>query len=171
MKSILLSYTFRTAAILLLIILSTVLSGCGDSQRQQHETESAEERELILETRVAFLTESGDTISAIRAAVADDNESRTQGLMNVTNLPQDAGMLFIFKENQPRSFWMASTLLSLDIIFANSDFEIVRIHRNTSPFSQEGIPSERPAKYVVEVNAGYTLRHDIFEGAKIQFEP
>jgi uncharacterized membrane protein (UPF0127 family) len=78
-------------------------------------------------------------------------------------------MIFLFENNRPRSFWMANTPLSLDILFVNSDLEIVRIHRNTTPFSQESIESERPAKYVVEVNAGYTLRHDITEGHRIDF--
>jgi uncharacterized membrane protein (UPF0127 family) len=47
--------------------------------------------------------------------------------------------------------------------------EIVRIHRYTTPFSQEGILSEKPAKYVVEVKAGFTVVHDINEGDSISF--
>ncbi len=109
------------------------------------------------------------TVSTVQVAVADDDNSRSEGLMNVHHLPADSGMLFIFEGNEPRSFWMANTPLSLDIIYANSDFEIVRIHRNTQPFSHEQIRSEVPAKYVVEVNAGYAMRHDITEGMKISF--
>jgi len=63
---------------------------------------------------------------------------------------------------------MANTPLSLDIIYVNSDFEIVRIHRNTPSYSHENIHSEAPAMYVVEVNAGFTLEHDITEGMSIQ---
>lgn len=127
-----------------------------------------EERELDFETTVTFFNARGDQITEIEVAVADDNDSRSQGLMNVHSLPEHAGMLFIFEENEPRSFWMASTPLSLDIIFVNEEYEIVRIHRNTMPYSQESIPSEAPAKYVVEVNAGYTMRHDIYEGGHIR---
>jgi uncharacterized membrane protein (UPF0127 family) len=123
---------------------------------------------LTYESDVAFISAAGDTLSMITAAVADDQASRTEGLMNVRSMPEDAGMIFIFEENQPRSFWMASTPLSLDLIFANSDFEIVRIHRNASPYSQDSIQSGQPAKYVVEVNAGYTLQHDINEGSFIK---
>ena len=122
-------------------------------------------------SEVHFLSSDGSrTISTVQVAVADDDNSRSEGLMNVHQLPADSGMLFIFEGNEPRSFWMANTPLSLDIIFANSDFEIVRIHRNTQPFSQEQIRSEAPAKYVVEVNAGYTMRHDITEGMIISYE-
>lgn len=116
---------------------------------------------------VSFIRSEGDTISTVKVAVADNNRTRSEGLMNVMNLPENAGMLFIFENEQPRSFWMANTPLPLDIIFVNSEMTIVRIHRNTQPYSQESIQSEQPAKYVVEVNAGYTLEHDIREGMKI----
>jgi uncharacterized protein len=109
-------------------------------------------------------------VTTIEVAVADDDASRSEGLMDVHELPSDAGMLFIFDEDEPRSFWMAGTPLSLDIIFINGDYEIVRIHRNTPPYSHESIPSEEAAKYVVEVNAGYTTRHDITEGMRIEIE-
>lgn len=156
----------RILSFLFIISTSLFILHCSDSTQENQPQQ--QERVLNYEARVAFISASGDTISTIEAAVADDQTSRTEGLMNVTSLPEDSGMIFIFEENQPRSFWMASTPLSLDLIFVNDTFEIVRIHRNASPYSQESIQSERPAKYVVEVNAGYTLRHDINEGASIQ---
>ncbi len=154
-------------SILLAGVISILLPGCNGSDSQVQPEPENGQNNLTYETRVAFVSASGDTLSVIDAAVADDQESRTQGLMNVSSMPRDAGMIFIFDENQPRSFWMASTPLSLDLIFANEDFKIVRIHRNASPYSQESIASEAPAKYVVEVNAGYTLQHDINEGGSI----
>jgi uncharacterized protein len=48
--------------------------------------------------------------------------------------------------------------------------EIIRIHRNTVPYSHENVVSEGPAMYVVEVNSGFTLRHDITEGMSIVIE-
>lgn len=115
---------------------------------------------------VAFLAE-GDTVSTIEVAIADDDRERSQGLMDVRSLPTSKGMLFIFEGEEPRSFWMANTPLPLDIIFVNADGEIVRIHHNAKPFSQENYVSGKPAKYVIEVNAGYTILHDIQEGMKV----
>ncbi|WP_340106417.1 DUF192 domain-containing protein [Rhodohalobacter sp. 8-1] len=152
---------------LFMFITSVILMNCSGADRQAQQQAPQDQRTLNYEAKVAFISNAGDTLSTIEVAVADDQESRTQGLMNVNSMPENAGMLFIFEENQPRSFWMASTPLSLDLIFANEDFEIVRIHRNASPYSQDSISSEEPAKYVVEVNAGYTLEHDINEGASI----
>lgn len=161
------SSRFQISAVLMFIILP-LLANCSNTDRPTQRDTGQEERTLTYEADVAFLSASGDTLSVIDAAVADDQESRTQGLMNVTSMPEDAGMIFIFEQNQPRSFWMASTPLSLDLIFANDDFEIVRIHRNASPYSQDSIQSGAPAKYVVEVNAGYTVEHDINEGGSIR---
>lgn len=152
----------------IIILIAIAMFSCNGGDRESSDTQQNEEgRILDYETTVTFLSSSGDTLNVIDAAIADDESSRSEGLMNVTNLPENAGMIFIFNDNQPRSFWMASTPLSLDILFVNEDFEIVRIHRNTSPYSQESIPSERPAKYVVEVNAGYTTDNDINEGGRI----
>ncbi len=149
------------------LVILLLVSACSSPDRTDTQT-AQEERELDFETTVTFLDARGNQITEIEAAVADDNASRSEGLMDVHSLPEHAGMLFIFEENEQRSFWMAGTPLSLDIIFINEDYEIVRIHRNTSPYSQESIPSDLPAKYVVEVNAGYTMRYDINEGGRIQ---
>ncbi len=150
--------------ITILLFSFFILANCSGREDQQTEPPA---RELDYTSEVTFQNFDGDEISTIRVAVASDDQSRSQGLMDVTDLPDDAGMLFIFDTNEPRSFWMASTPLSLDIIFANEDFEIVRIHRNTPPYSHDSIQSEEAAKYVVEVNAGYTMRHDITEGMTI----
>lgn len=143
-----------------------LIAACSEEPEQQ--SEPREGRTLTYTTTVDFLKSSGDVVSTIDAAVADDDASRSEGLMDVRDLPADAGMLFIFDDEEPRSFWMANTPISLDIIFVDSDMEIVRIHRNTPPYSHENVLSEVPAKYTVEVNAGYTMRHDITEGMQIR---
>ena len=150
-----------------LITLSFLLLACGGDEPERS-SEPRESRELNFESEVSFTRSNGEIVSTIQAAIADDDNTRSQGLMDVHDLPADSGMLFIFEDEQPRSFWMANTPLSLDIIYVNGDYEIVRIHQNTAPYSNQSIQSELPAKYVVEVNAGYTLRNDIVEGMYIQ---
>lgn len=150
-----------------LLASSFLLISCNGEADTQ--TEIQETRELSYTATVSFLEQLDEEITSVRAAVADDDDSRSEGLMNVHNLPDNAGMLFIFEDEAPRSFWMANTPISLDILFVNSEMEIVRIHRNTPPYSHENIVSESPAKYVVEVNAGFTLNYDIREGMKISY--
>lgn len=139
------------------------------SEKSDSETESSSGRLLDYERPIAFLSAEGDTISTIDAAIADDDTERSQGLMDVNELPASKGMLFIFDENKPRSFWMANTPLPLDIIFVNADKTIVRIHHSTQPFSEKNLTSGEPAQFVIETNAGYCVSHDIQEGMKVAF--
>jgi uncharacterized protein len=157
--------------ILSLMIASMILfTGCGEKSESEQGAPEPESRTLEYTAVVNFLNSAGETVASIDVAVADDDHSRSEGLMDVNELPENAGMLFIFEDEAERSFWMANTPLSLDILFVSEEMEIIRIHRNTVPFSHENVLSEGPAMYVVEVNSGYTLRHDITEGMSVSFE-
>lgn len=154
------------------LLVCTLLSGfifsCG-SKEEKSENPSTSGRQLDFTHEVTFLSSEGDEISTVRVAVADEGPERNQGLMDVNNLPNDAGMIFIFPDAAERSFYMANTPLPLDIMFVNEDSVITRIYHNTTPFNSEQLPSDGPAKYVVETNAGYAVSHDIQEGMKIRF--
>lgn len=105
--------------------------------------------------------------SKIDIEIADDDDKRMTGLMFRDKLAENQGMLFIFPEEDPQSFWMKNTVLPLDIIFVNAKQEIVKIHKNTTPYSEQSYASGKPAQYVVEVNAGYCEKNNIKEGDKI----
>jgi uncharacterized membrane protein (UPF0127 family) len=80
------------------------------------------------------------------------------------------GMLFIFEDEDYRAFWMKNTHLSLDIIYVNGQQHIVSIASHAVPFSEESLPSAAPAKYVVEVNAGFCEQFSIKPGDSIAFK-
>ena len=109
------------------------------------------------------------TLHSISIEIADNDAERMQGLMYRESMPDSCGMLFIFEEMQPLSFWMKNTHFSLDIIYVDSDFTIVSIAKNTVPFSEVSIPSGKEAMYVVEVNAGFCDNHKIIAGNKIKY--
>jgi uncharacterized membrane protein (UPF0127 family) len=155
---------------ILILALSFSLASlsCSKTDKQNDDPKNTG-RTLSYEKSVAFLDASNDTLTTIEVAIADNNKERSQGLMDVRDMPADKGMLFIFDENQPRSFWMANTPLSLDIMFVNENLEIVRIHHNAQPFSEESFESGKPAKYVIETNGGFSVSHDIQEGTKVRF--
>jgi uncharacterized membrane protein (UPF0127 family) len=79
-------------------------------------------------------------------------------------------MLFVFVISELQSFWMKNTPLSLDIMFVNENKEIVKIHKSTTPYSKESLPSEKKSMYVVEVIAGFSDKYGIKEGDKIDFK-
>ncbi|MDQ0316429.1 DUF192 domain-containing protein [Amorphus orientalis] len=100
--------------------------------------------------------------------IADDPMERAQGLMFREEMAPDHGMLFDFAREQPASFWMKNTPLSLDMIFAKADGTIVRIAEDTTPFSTDSVPSGEPVRFVFEVLAGTSDRLDIEPGDRIE---
>lgn len=89
--------------------------------------------------------------------IADDPQERRQGLMFVESMPDNEGMLFIFRSMEPRAFWMLNTRIPLDILYLDDELRIVAWSLNTPPCRTRNCPnypSGRPAQYVLEVNAG-----------------
>lgn len=146
-----------------------LLGGCSSKDTGVKKSEGQNRPALAFTDSLAFISAEGDTVATIAVAIADEPDERARGLMYVTELGQDQGMLFIFQKEQPLSFWMANTPLSLDIIFVNANKEIVRIHHSTPPFSHENFKSGEPALYAIETNAGFTIAHDIRVGMEIRF--
>ncbi len=89
--------------------------------------------------------------------LAETQEKQALGLMFRDSLPADHGMLFIFPGESRRSFWMKNTRIALDILYFNSDLELVSMAEDARPCRTRncpGYPSEGPAKYVLELNSG-----------------
>jgi hypothetical protein len=87
--------------------------------------------------------------------IAATPEARTMGLMFRKSLDPDAGMLFVFDDEQPRQFWMKNTLIPLDMIFIGSGGVIRYIHANAIPHDETPVPAEGiPAIGVLEINGG-----------------
>ena len=101
--------------------------------------------------------------------IADNEAETTQGLMYRRSMPDSCGMIFIFPDSQPRSFWMKNTYLPLDILYLDESKKIVTIQANRTPFSEEAIPSFENAKFVLEVNAGYCRRKGIEKGDMVNW--
>ncbi len=104
--------------------------------------------------------------------VADTREERAEGLMHVEKLDQNEGMIFVYDEEDYRSFWMKNTLIPLDIIFLDSELEVINIEQadpepNTSDENLASYESERPAQYVLEINQNRSEEIGLEEGSKM----
>jgi len=129
-----------------------------------------QEPQFKKEGELEFLKKDGKTvISKIDIEIADNAPERMQGLMYRKSMDENIGMLFVFQEYEQQGFFMRNTIIPLDIIFLDSSKQIIKIHKNTVPFSETTLPSGKPSKYVVEVNAGYTDKYSIRERDKIKF--
>lgn len=80
------------------------------------------------------------------------------------HLDPNAGMLFVFDDTAPRTFWMKNTLIPLDMLFIAADGHIVDIHERAIPLSEDIIPSQVPARAVLELNGGTVTRLGIRVG-------
>ena len=107
------------------------------------------------EGKLVLHSSTGDY--SFNVEVVDTNESRAQGLMYRTELADDAGMLFDFKQERPVSFWMRNTFIPLDMIFVGADGVVRNIHVNAIPHDVTGIPSEGPVQFVLEIPGGRSV--------------
>lgn len=89
--------------------------------------------------------------------IADSSEEHELGLMFRDSMPADHGMIFIFPDESPRSFWMKNTRIPLDIMYFDRNLKMVSISADTPPCKVArcpSYPSIAPAQYVLELNAG-----------------
>lgn len=126
-------------------LIATVATGCEEEGRQR----------VVISGRTFDLE------------IAADEASRTRGMMGRTEIPEDGGMLFVFPDAGPRSFWMANCLVDIDIIYLDPLGRITAMHRmRAEPPKQDNetqlayeqrlshYPSRFPAQFAIELRAG-----------------
>ena len=106
--------------------------------------------------------------------IADDDAERAQGLMFRDAMDADRGMLFIHEREEPQSYWMKNTKIPLDILYFDEQRRLVSVSR--APPCSLGDrcpphPSDAPARYVLELNAGEAARLKLETGAELRFGP
>lgn len=105
---------------------------------------------------------------AVTAEIADTPELRGRGLMGRDSLLENHGMLFVYADEQIRSFWMRNTPLALDIAFVDGNGSIINIG-TMEPNTDESTLSLSPAMYALEMAAGWFEKNDIGAGARVEF--
>ncbi|KRA50726.1 DUF192 domain-containing protein [Devosia sp. Root635] len=120
------------------------------------------------EGKLVLHSSTGDY--SFNVEVVDTPESRAQGLMYRTELAEDAGMLFDFKEERPVSFWMRNTFIPLDMVFVGADGVVKTIHVNARPHDITSIPSEVPVQFVLEIPGGRSVKIGLKPGDTMDHE-
>ena len=100
--------------------------------------------------------------------VADDEASRSRGLMFRESLPQSAGMLFVYDSPRRATFWMKNTLIPLDMVFADAAGRVTHVHANAKPQDVTTIDGGEGVKLVLEINGGLAGRLGIKPGAEMR---
>lgn len=120
--------------------------------------------------RTPLVVTTGEGAFRFDVEIADTPELAGLGLMFRREMAPDRGMLFIFGDTGERSFWMENTFISLDIIFIRPDGTVLSVAENTVPFSRASIPSNGPARYVLELIAGSADRIGLQPGDQVEHD-
>jgi len=138
---------------LLVMSLGFGFTSCDNST----ETEESMETDPIVfnkEAEVYLIHSNGDTLRKIDVELAESDYEKQTGLMYRESLGSDQGMLFVYDSERVRNFYMKNTYISLDIIYYDTDSTLVSIQKNATPRDEMNLPSDGPAQFVLEINAG-----------------
>lgn len=114
----------------------------------------------------------GETTVPVELAITRDEQSLGLGYRN--GLDPDAGMLFVFEEPSPRSFWMMGMRFCLDIVWIAGDRIIGAAESvcppepGTAAGDYPTYASGQPVTHVLEVNAGWLDAHGYGEGTPVE---
>ena len=107
----------------------------------------------------------------VEVELARTQAEQIKGLSGHKPLGNDQGMLFIFSELTPRSFWMKNMLFPIDIIWIK-DNSVIKVSPDLQPEGdspQKTYQSDVPANYVLEVPAGWAKKNKITAGANVVY--
>jgi uncharacterized membrane protein (UPF0127 family) len=122
------------------------------------------------ETATVTINASGGERVEVEAEIAEDEAKRRKGLMERTELAEDAGMLFVYDREQPLSFWMRNTVIPLSIAYIDAEGRIADI-QDMQPLDETPHPSAEPARYALEVNQGFFEERGVEVGDEVEVPP
>ncbi|UJH89697.1 DUF192 domain-containing protein [Antarcticibacterium sp. 1MA-6-2] len=147
-------------------LISLAALSCADEPK---ETSIPTEEITFTKEGELDLLKNGEITHSLNIEIADTPYEWETGLMYREALGEDQGMLFIYTNEAPRSFYMKNTLIPLDLIFYDKDSSVVSFHENAVPLDLTSIPSAKPAQFILEVNAGKVDEWNIETGDKMKF--
>ena len=118
---------------------------------------------------VVLVRPSGRPELRVKVELARTEEETQRGLMYREKLAPDAGMLFLFTEEGPRTFWMKNTFIPLDIIFITHDRKVLGVAENCEPLTETGRRVPGRSQYVLEVVGGWARAHGVGAGTPVEF--
>jgi uncharacterized membrane protein (UPF0127 family) len=128
-------------------------------------TASAADKEGFPHSALEIRSSNGRQWFNIR--IADTEPRRELGLMYVTRLPYDEGMLFPEDQPQVMSMWMKNTYIPLDMLFIDVHGRIACVLANAKPESEQILTCDKPVKAVLEIAGGEAERRGIKVGDEV----
>lgn len=157
-------FKFFYIVFLSICCLSTISCRNQNKEVKPVEVSFKKEGELKL-----YKSQSDSLIVKLDIEIADNDYDVQTGLMYRNSMQDDRGMLFVFPTMQPRYFYMRNTKFPLDLIYLDKDKTIVSFQENAKPFDESSLPSQVPAQYVLEVNAGLAEKWLLEIGDRMEY--
>jgi len=152
---------------IVLLVFILVLGSCKTESKKAIKTAAIS---FTKEGELSILSTETDSIKANFDIEIAETEYETQtGLMYRPSMQQKRGMLFIFPDVSARSFYMKNTEFPLDIIYIGEGQKIVSFQKDAQPYNESSLPSNAPAKFVLEINAGLSEQLGLQVGDSISF--
>lgn len=145
---------------LVLLSLSGILfQGCGSGQK----ADTAQPADADIHTWLPLRV--GDRDIEVQIAITHGEQRR--GLMFRDSLGAHQGMLFVYRQPQAMSFWMANTRIHLDIGFFDQQGVLQEVHQmvagDTNPTQSVG----QQLSFALEMNRGWFAANGVRVGAQL----
>ena len=121
----------------------------------------------VANTEIPQISFGSTTIDLLLAKTEGERE---KGLGGLAALHPNQGMLFVFETPDLYPFWMKDMRFAIDIIWLDEKCTVVHLEKNvepdTSPLQPKIYSPRKLSVYVLEVNAGFSDKHNITVGTR-----
>ena len=109
------------------------------------------------------------TVAPLEFEIVRTPEAQEQGLSGRADVPHGYGMLFVFQEKKPYSFWMKDMLVPIDILWLADDGTIIGIEDSVTPesYPQTVFTAPAPVRLVLELRAGEARARGLRVGGQV----
>lgn len=151
--------------ILAIYLMFLILQSCKEESKKVINTEDIA---FTKEGDLKILRHTSDSLRVqINIEIAETDYETQTGLMYRKGMEDDQGMLFIFPDEAMHSFYMKNTQFPLDLIFIKADSTIASLQENAQPLNEQGLSSQVPVQFVLEINAGLAEEWNLEVGDKL----
>ncbi len=159
-------FKLKLTSLLFLSIFCLSSISCKNENKEVKPVEVTFKKEGELKL---YKSMSDSLIVKLDIEIADTDYDVQTGLMYRNSMQDDRGMLFVFPTMRERFFYMRNTKFPLDLIYLDKNKYIVSFQENSKPFDESSLPSEVPAQYVLEVNAGLAEKWLLEIGDRMEY--
>jgi uncharacterized membrane protein (UPF0127 family) len=150
------------------LLLALALCGCPKPAAEPPRTVEVDAGRTLPRTHLDLEGIDGRSFG-IEAELALTDPDRERGLMFRRTLSDTEGMLFVFAEPSPHTFWMKNTLIPLDMLFIDANSRVLGVVERAEPLTLSGRSVPGDSLYVLELPGGWCAERHIGAGSTMHF--